>query len=135
MKKLLISILVLSVLFNYTIPAFSFTGGFITNPKILDSVQTENIVSANVEKRLKTSIAKVYGDEQVDEIYVNILKIIKETRHKRSEKLKQEDLNRSNDWYKDEIIYMFYVDQFGVDDDMSPNTFYKSVKMLRYLKD
>ena len=135
MKKLLISILVLSVLFNYTIPAFSFTGGFITNPKILDSVQTENIVSANVEKRLKTSIAKVYGDEQVDEIYVNILKIIKETRHKRSEKLKQEDLNRSNDWYKDEIRYMFYVDQFGVDDDMSPNTFYKSVKMLRYLKD
>ncbi len=135
MKKLLISILVLSVLFNYTIPAFSFTGGFITNPKILDSIQTENIVSADVEKRLKTSIAKVYGNEQVDEIYVNILKIIKETRYKRSEKLKQEDLNRSNDWYKDEIIYMFYVDQFGVDDDMSPNTFYKSVKMLRYLRD
>ena len=135
MKKLLISILVLSVLFNYTVPAFSFTGGFITNPKILDSVQTENIVSTDVEKRLKTSIAKVYGNEQVDEIYVNILKIIKETRYKRSEKLKKEDLNRSNDWYKDEIIYMFYVDQFGVDDDMSPNTFYKSVKMLRYLKD
>lgn len=135
MKKLLISILVLSVFCNYTTPAFAFTGGFITNPKILDSIQTENIVSADVEKRLKTSIAKVYGNEQVDEIYVNILKIIKETRYKRSEKLKQEDLNRSDDWYKDEIIYMFYVDQFGVDDDMSPNTFYKSVKMLRYLKD
>ncbi len=135
MKKLLISILVLSVLFNYTIPAFSFTGGFITNPKILDSIQTENIVSPDIEKKLKSSIAKVYGNEQVDEIYVNILKIIKETRYKRSEKLKQEDLNRSDDWYKDEIIYMFYVDQFGVDDDMSPNTFYKSVKMLRYLKD
>lgn len=135
MKKLLISILVLSILFNYITPTFAFTGGFITNPKILDSVQTENIVSTDVEKRLKTSIAKVYGNEQVDEIYVNILKIIKETRYKRSEKLKKEDLNRSNDWYKDEIIYMFYVDQFGVDDDMSPNTFYKSVKMLRYLKD
>ncbi len=135
MKKLLISILVLSVLFNYTAPAFSFNNGFITNPKIIDSIQTENIVSADVEKKLKASIAKVYGEEQVDEIYVNILKIIKETRYKRSEKLKQEDLNRSNDWYKDEIIYMFYVDQFGVDDDMSPNTFYKSVKMLRYLRD
>ena len=135
MKKLLISILVLSVLFNYTAPAFSFNNGFITNPKIIDSIQTENIVSADVEKKLKTSIAKVYGEKRVDEIYVNILKIIKETRYKRSEKLKQEDLNRSNDWYKDEIIYMFYVDQFGVDDDMSPNTFYKSVKMLRYLRD
>ena len=44
MKKLLISILVLSVLFNYTTPVFAFTGGFITNPKILDSIQTENIV-------------------------------------------------------------------------------------------
>lgn len=135
MKKLFISILTLSILFNYTIPAYAFTGGFITNPKILDSIQTENIVSKDVEKKLKTSIAKIYGEKQVDEIYVNILKIIKETRYKRSVKLKNDDLNRSNDWYKDEIIYMFYVDQFGVDDDMSPNTFYKSVKMLRYLKD
>ena len=135
MKKLLITILVLSVLFNYTIPAFSFNSGFITNPKILDSIQTENIVSRDVEKKLKASISKVYGENQVDEIYENILKIIKETRYKRNERLKKEDLNRSNDWYKDEIIYMFYVDQFGVDDDMSPNTFYKSVKMLRYLKD
>ncbi len=135
MKKLIISILTLSVLLNYTIPAYSFNAGFIINPKIIDSVQTENIVSKDVEKKLRDSISKVYGYKNVDEIYVNVLKIIKESRCQRNPKLRQEDLNRPDDWYKDEIVYMFYVDQFGVDDDMSPNTFFKSVKMLRYLKD
>ena len=135
MKKLAISILTLSVLLNYTIPVYAFTGGFIMNPKIIDSVQTENIVSKDVEKKLRDSISKVYGSKNVDEIYVNVLKIIKESRYQRSPKLRQDDLNRQDDWYKDEIVYMFYVDQFGVDDDMSPNTFFKSVKMLRYLKD
>ncbi len=134
MKKLIISVLILSVFFNYSIPACAFSKGFITNEKILNSVQTENIVSKDVEKRLKSAISKVYDSKQTDEIYINILKIIKESRLQRSDKLKKEDLERSNDWYKDEIIYMFYVDRFGVDDDMSPNTFTKSIKMLRYLK-
>ncbi len=135
MKKLIVSVLALSVLLNYTIPAYAFYNGFITNPKILDSIQTENIISRDVEKKLKDSISKVYGSKYTDEIYVNILKIIKESRFERSPQLKKEDLNRSDDWYKDEVVYMFYVDQFGVDDDMNPNTFFKSVKMLRYLKD
>ena len=136
MKKLIISILTLSVLLNYTIPAYAFNASsFIFNPKIIDSVQTENIVSKDVEKKLRDSISKVYGSKNVDEIYVNVLKIIKESRYQRNHKLIKEDLSRSDDWYKDEIVYMFYVDQFGVDDDMSPNTFFKSVKMLRYLKD
>ncbi len=135
MKKLLISIIIFSTLFNYSIPTFAFTGGFITNPKIIDSIQTENIVSKDIEKKLRASISKVYGEDKTDEIYVNILKIIKESRYTRNPKLRQDDLNRNDDWYKDEIVYMFYVDQFGVDDDMSPNTFYKQVKMLRYLKD
>lgn len=135
MKKLIISFLIISILFNYTMPVMAFSNGFITNQKIIDLIQTENIVSKDVEKKLKDSISKVYGEKQTQEIYINVLKIIKESRLKRSPKLKEDDLNRSNDWYKDEIIYMYYVDQFGVDDDMSPNTFFKSVKMLRYLKD
>ena len=135
MKKLIISILTLSVLLNYTIPVYAFNANFIMNSKIIDSVQTENIVSKDIEKKLRDSIAKVYGSKNVDEIYVNVLKIIKESRYQRNPKLIKEDLNRNDDWYKDEIVYMFYVDQFGVDDDMSPNTFFKSVKMLRYLKD
>ncbi len=135
MKKLIVSFLAVSILLNYSLPAMAFSTGFITNPKIIDLIQTENVVSKDVEKKLKDSISKVYGSKQTDEIYVNVLKIIKESRLKRDPKLKEDDLNRSNDWYKDEVIYMLYVDQFGVDDDMTPNTFFDSVKMLRYLKD
>ncbi len=135
MKKIISSIIILNLLLSYSLPAFAFTAPhLITNEKIIDLIQTENIVSQDVEKQLKSAITKVYGENQTEEIYINILKIIKDTRLKRSPKLKEEDLNRPDDWYKDEIIYMYYVDRFGVDDDMSPNTFKKSVKMLRYLK-
>ncbi len=130
MKKFLILFLLLCI----ALPSDAFTTGFITNEKILDSIQTENIISKDTEKHLKSAITKVYGEKQTDEIYVNILKIIKDTRLKRNPKLKQEDLERVDDWYKDEIIYMFYVDRFGTDDDMKPNTFKNTVKMLRYLK-
>ena len=135
MKKLIVSFLVFNILMNYSLPALAFNPHFIANPKIIDLIQTENVVSKDVEKKLKDSITKVYGSKQADEIYVNVLKIIKESRLERNPKLKEDDLNRSDDWYKDEVIYMFYVDQFGIDDDMSPNTFSKQVKMLRYLKD
>ncbi len=105
------------------------------NEKITDPIQTENIVSKDIEKKLKSAITKVYGSDQTDEIYINILKIIKDTRKKRSADLKKEDLKRINDWYKDEIIYMIYVDRFGVDESLKPNTFKKTIKMLPYLKD
>ncbi len=135
MKKLFISILTFMVLMNSTMPVFAFSGHFITNQNIIDVIQTENIVTLDVERRLKSAISKVYGEKNTNEIYVNILKIIKEARAKRDPKLKQEDLSRTNDWYKDEVIYMFYVDRFGTNNEMKPNTFKESVKMLRYLKD
>lgn len=135
MKKLIIILLITCTLLNAEMPSMAFQPGFITNQNIIDLVFSENIVSKEEGKSLKDSISKVYGEKQADEIYTNVLKIIKESRAKRNPKLKEEDLNRSNDWYKDEIIYMYYVDRFGVDDDMSPNTFVKSIKMLRYLKD
>ncbi len=134
MKKFISLLIILNLLLTYSLPSFAFTPHFITNEKITDLIETENIVSKDVEKRLKSAITKVYGESQTEDIYINILKIIKEARQKREPKLKQEDLTRADDWYKDEIIYMYYVDRFGVDDDMSPNTFSKSIKMLRYLK-
>ncbi len=134
MKKFFVKLIILSFIFNSFTPAYSFNGFLNYEEKVIDLIQTENIVSKDVEKALKTSISKVYGEKQTNDIYVNILKIIKQSRLNRSPKLKQEDLNRTDDWYKDEIIYMFYVDQFGVDDDLSPNTFKNSLKMLRYLK-
>ena len=65
-----------------------------------------------MEKEIKTSLAKVYGAENVDEIYSNILKIAQETKAKRPASLIAEDLSRSSDWYKDEVIYMFYANHF-----------------------
>ncbi len=140
MKKLIISFLVTCLILNSTLPSVAMTipeqiGQFIIKQKIIDVIQTEELVSKDIEKRLKSSIAKVYGEKQKDDIYINILKIIKESRLKRSDKLKNEDLKRTDDWYKDEIIYMFYVDQFGVNNDFMPNTFRTAVQMFPYLKD
>ena len=53
----------------------------------------------------------------------------------RPEELKKEDLTRSDDWYKDEIIYMFYVDQFGVVSPEKPNQFKDTAEMFEYLQD
>lgn len=135
MKKFIIILAIICLFLNSVPEASAFSGGFILQDKITDIIQTENVVSKDTEKRLKASIAKVYGEKQKDEIYINILKLIKDTRLKRSDRLKKEDLERSEDWYKDEVIYMFYVDQFGVNDDLKPNTFIKTAKMLPYLKD
>ena len=136
MKKIIISFLALCVLStNFPFPVYAITANSFSHNKSVDLIQTENIVSKDVEKSLKNSISKVYGEKDRDEIYINILKIIKDSRLKRSDKLKKDDLNRTDDWYKDEIIYMYYVDQFGIDDNMKANTFKDSLKMLRYLKD
>ena len=91
-------------------------------------------VPEQIENELKEHIANVYGREQTDEIYSNILRIIEDTKKQRPQKLVQEDYNRTSDWYKDEIVYMFYADQFGVNDNNQPSTFKNAVKMLDYLK-
>ena len=63
------------------------------------------------------------------------MQIAKDEIEKRPEELKKEDLTRADDWYKDEIIYMFYVDQFGVVTPEKPNTFKDTSTMFDYLKD
>ncbi len=135
MKKLFIFFVSFMVLVNYTMPVMAFPSNFITGQKLVNVTEAENIVTSDVEKRLKSAITKVYGEKNTKEIYERILQIIKETRENRSPELKKEDLNRTNDWYKDEVVYMFYVDRFGTDEDMKPNTFKQTKKMLKYLKD
>ena len=103
-----------------------------------DNTTAENAdlsaVPEQIENELKEHIANVYGREQTDEIYSNILRIIEDTKKQRPQKLVQEDYNRTSDWYKDEIVYMFYADQFGVNDNNQSSTFKNAVKMLDYLK-
>ncbi len=92
-------------------------------------------VPAGLEKNIKKSIANIYGEQQVNVIYPRVKEIIEKAKKSRPLKLYMEDISRSSDWYKDEIIYMFYVDQFGVKDKNSTNTFADTVKMLDYLQD
>ena len=93
-----------------------------------------SVIAPRMEKELKTAISKVYGNDKTDEIFSRITEIAKNAKTSRSENLKQEDLTRPNDWYKDEIIYMFYVDQFGTVTPEKPNKFNDTVNMLDYLK-
>ena len=95
----------------------------------------EMVVSKRIENEIYSSIVQVYGEKQAKEIYDRVMQIAKESVEKRPEALKKEDLTRADDWYKDEIIYMFYVDQFGVVSPEKPNTFRDTSAMFDYLKD
>lgn len=92
------------------------------------------VISPRIEKELRTNISKVYGEDKTEEIYNNLVEIAKKAKAERAENLKQEDLTRPSDWYKDEVIYMFYVDQFGTITPEKPNQFKDITKMLPYLK-
>lgn len=94
----------------------------------------EQVISPKLEKELKTNISKVYGEDKTEEIYNNLVEIAKKAKSERPQNLKQDDLTRPSDWYKNEIIYMFYVDQFGTVTPEKPNQFKDITKMLPYLK-
>lgn len=106
-----------------------------TDETIQSNTIENKIISPKIEKELKLSISKVYGEDKTDEIYNRIVEIAKQAKEKRPEVLKQDDLNRASDWYKDEVIYMFYVDQFGTVTPERTNQFKDTIKMLPYLKD
>lgn len=93
------------------------------------------VIPTKLEKEIKTSVAKIYGQENVDIIYANIERIALQTIINRPKELKIEDLTRKEDWYKEEVIYMFYADQFGTKNSFTPNTFKNDIKMLDYLKE
>ncbi len=95
----------------------------------------ENLVPKKLEISMKTSIAHIYGKENVDVIYDQVEKIIKKSKFQRSEAFFEDDLKRDSDWYKNEVVYMFYPDQFGVDETGKPSTFKTLIGMLDYLKD
>ena len=71
-----------------------------------------NIVK-KIENEINNAIIQIYGEEKAPEIYDKVMQIAKTAIENRPEDLRKEDLSRTEDWYKDEIIYMFYVDQFG----------------------
>lgn len=132
-KRFLAGCLVLSLLsfnttgFAYAIPATH------CNCNVSENVASANI-PIGIENELKQSITNVYGKDKTEEMYSNIQKLVYETRKNRDSQLAKEDLQRTSDWYKDEIVYMFYAEQFGVKDKNHPNTFKDLIGRLDYLK-
>jgi len=72
---------------------------------------------------------------QESEIYNKFLEIVNKTKTERPADLLVQDIKRDSQWYKDEIIYMFYPERFGVEDETTPNTFRNLTGMLDYLND
>lgn len=98
-----------------------------------ETEQAQTYINSKIKKELKDSISLVYGKENTEEIYNNIIDYALKAKKARSKDLKEQDLNRADDWYKKEIIYMFYVDQFGVVKNNQNNTFKDTKKMFDYL--
>ncbi len=132
MKKLIAGILTLLFIVNVTPAGFAINAPTIS--QITNKTEENTIIPSKLEKEIKISLAKVYGAEHVDEIYSNILKIAEDTKAKRPANLVAEDLSRPSDWYKDEVIYMFYANHFGVKNPDKNNTFKDDIHMLDYLK-
>ena len=94
-----------------------------------------SIFTSKTEREIKAHILNIYGEENLQNIYDKVSEIAQNTINNRSLDLKRDDFKRNSDWYKDEIIYMFYVDQFGTITDGKPNQFKDTENMLGYLKD
>ncbi|MBE7708503.1 MAG: hypothetical protein E7Z88_07340 [Cyanobacteria bacterium SIG27] len=91
--------------------------------------------SIKVKKEIKEAIIEIYGKENAEDIYANVLFQAHKAMDERPKELKDQDFERKSTWYKNEIIYMFYVDQFGVVSDEKKNTFKDTALMLDYLED
>ena len=133
-SKFIVLLLTLVFSFNYAgLYNIAFSKEEIT-AQISEQI-TLPVIPIKAEKEIKSALSKIYGPQNVDIIYSNIERIAEETKLSRPQSLKNDDLQRTDDWYKDEVIYMFYADQFGVKNTNTPNTFKDDIKMLDYLKD
>lgn len=109
---------------------------FADTLEITERVGPECAISLKqLEIDIKPALEKVYGENKVDEMFANILEIIGRARSERPASLKMDDITRDCSWYKDEIMYTFYADQFGVKNKNVTNTFKDLIEMLPYLKD
>ncbi len=134
MKKLQTIILAIFLLI-FGVQKYTLAENRTTEQSVVIQEQPEFFVDTKLQKELKTSIQSVYGKDKVDEVYNNLIQHVRSAIEKRPQKLKEQDVKRSSDWFKDEIIYMFYVNQFGVVQNNKDNTFNNTIEMLDYLKD
>lgn len=102
----------------------------------LNSAFAEDFVlDTKIEKEMRDAITTIYGKANSDEIYNKIILHAQNAINNRPENLINQDKIRKTDWFKNEIIYMFYVDQFGVIQQDKTNTFKDTKAMIDYLED
>ena len=99
------------------------------------TVKNELKIDTTINKEIKDAIEDIYGKENSEEIYNKVLEYARHAIAKRPKELLEQDKQRKSDWYKNEIVYMFYVDQFGVVQKDKSNTFKDTAQMLDYLED
>lgn len=133
MKKIISILLITTVLYGSAALALDISSLSVNNDRLFS--QDVNEKNLKLKKEIKDSIIKIYGKDAADEIYSNVMSHAQKAIEARSNELKNQDLKRKDDWYKNEIIYMFYVDQFGVVSDEEKNTFNDTALMLDYLED
>ncbi len=130
MKKVVfLFVLMISVI----LPTFAEVNDIKQTPSKVEE-QTIDI-NSKIKKEIKDSIVEVYGKEHSEEIYNKVILAAEKAISNRPKELLEQDLKRNSDWYKNEIIYMFYVDQFGVVKDNQKNTFKDTALMFDYLQD
>lgn len=129
MKRFLIAILALFILFTPNIAqGVEFKD---ENNNFIETIDN----SIKLKKEIKEAIIEIYGKEQTEEIFEKVLLQAQKAVNERSKELLAQDYNRKFDWYKNEIIYMFYVDQFGVISNKEKNSFKDTALMLDYLEE
>ena len=136
MKKCLLKIFLLTLLLNSF--CYAEVNVIDDNNQVMVNILDSNIeykIDSKISKEIKDAIRDVYGKEKADEIYQTVINKVIASINSRPEYLKNQDLNRKSDWYKNEIIYMFYVDQFGIVQQGKSNTFKDTTQMLDYLKE
>lgn len=136
MKKSLICVLLLFLLsFENIAYAEAITSKPLqTGDENITSTTSEYFIDSEISKDVRKSIAEVYGENNVDEIYNKFVEKVQKSIKSRPIELKKQDKERVSDWYKNEIVYMFYVDQFGVVQQDKSNTFGDTTQMLDYLE-
>ena len=95
----------------------------------------KSLFQNDIKEEINDAITQIYGEIYAPEISKKVFEIAQKAIEERPAELKAEDLKRPDDWYKDEIIYMFYVDQFGTITPEKPNQFKDTAEMFDYLKD
>lgn len=131
-----IKLIILLIIFLFV---FSLNAAFAETKTEITGEVTQNVTEAvslksRLEKEIRDAAAIVYGKQNADEICNNVLLHAKMAVSSRPSELKKQDITRKSDWYKDEIIYMFYVDQFGVMKENEANTFKDTAAMFDYLE-